>query len=51
MKEIKWVQTADALPLERFRPHPRNPKIHSVEQHSDFRLSGPNRHLGRFAGG
>lgn len=39
MKEIKWVQTVDALPLERFRPHPRNPKIHSAEQLKHIRNS------------
>ena len=36
MKEIQWVKTAEALPLERF---PRNPKIHTAEQITHIRNS------------
>ncbi len=39
MKEIQWVRTGDALPLERFRAHPRNPKIHTEEQLKHIRNS------------
>lgn len=29
MKEIKWAEAAYHLPLEAFRPNPKNPKKHT----------------------